>query len=151
MIKKIIFIIMIYVLYPNLLWAESATFAYRCKMDNGAVGYYDHPCDYMSDFHNGIFRGRKSIEEAIFVFKTYGKTKKGNNIYAYKINNKPSGKKLTTKQLADRRCKNAITKIPVVEKLLKDQNNKQILVKIKRSLARYNAIKNKYCEKLQDD
>ena len=162
MAKKILIIIF----YVNQIYADSAVLAYRCKMTNGATGYYDHPCDYMADFNVGIFRGQKIMEETIFTLKLYTKNKTAyNNIYAYKLDNKlptiltetKSRKKSTAIQLANKRCKNAIAKIPIIHKLLKNQNdqynnqdNKQMLTKLKRSLSRYKSIKNKYCINVAD-
>ncbi len=159
--QKYIKYIIIFILATRYLYAEPTKVAYRCKMINGAIGYYDRPCEYMESHGDGIFFGQKIAEETIFMFKSYNGNKNlvNNNIYNFTTNQQPNilattNKKLqplTINQLATKRCNNAREKILVIQDLLNNQyinnnnNIEPILAKAKRSLARYKIIKNKYC------
>lgn len=144
--QKYIKYIIIFILATRYLYAEPTKVAYRCKMINGAIGYYDRPCEYMESHGDGIFFGQKIAEETIFMFKSYNSNKNlvNNNIYNFTTNQQPN-------ILATKRCNNAREKILVIQDLLNNQyinnnnNIEPILAKAKRSLARYKIIKNKYC------
>lgn len=144
--QKYIKYIIIFILATRYLYAEPTKVAYRCKMINGAIGYYDRPCEYMESHGDGIFFGQKIAEETIFMFKSYNSNKNlvNNNIYNFTTNQRPN-------ILATKRCNNAREKILVIQDLLNNQyinnnnNIEPILAKAKRSLARYKIIKNKYC------
>lgn len=91
---------------------------------------------------NNLSRSSNSIQQELTV---------NHKIYD-KILNKHSNNE-QVKNLSTKRCQNALNKIPLITELLEKhqaltvkQNNKAIIVKLKRSLTRYNRIKKLYCE-----
>ena len=149
-------LILLCMIYANQIYATAASFAYRCKAANGSVGYYAHPCNYMASLNTGILRGQQITEEKVFLLKSYSSNQK--RIYDINLLTqkkqlpeksenlvKKSRKKLTSTQLANKRCKNSIAKISTIQELLKNKQGDQLSSKLKRALVRYKAINKKYC------
>jgi hypothetical protein len=162
-------------LYEPCLAEVSERLVYRCKLSNGSVGYYDRSCEYLVNNNAMLGEKILIEEKVfLFTFNSIKNRSfnNSNNIYishnklqdpkifsitTKDIINKNSDtnddetKKLIRDKLSIKRCKNAIAKISTIEELLKNQyinqnnNYEQVLAKVKRSLARYQKIKKKYC------
>ena len=125
-------------------------------MTDGTIGYYDRPCKYIvnSKFNNTnkleLITEKVLILKIINSFKHKTNHKFLTNYQIYDLN------KNLSNSLSNKRCQNALTKIPLITELLEkhqalsiinqNQNNQEIISKLKRSLARYNKIKKQSCE-----
>lgn len=160
MLKSNNFLILIYIIiyvflnildFNNIGFAaslEKSTTVYYCKLTDGTIGYYDRPCKYIVNSKFNNTNKLELITEKVLILKTNHKFLANYKIYdPYQD---PSNK------LPNKRCQNALTKIPLIIELLekhqtlsissKNQNNQEIIRKLKRSLARYNKIKQQSCE-----
>lgn len=162
-------------LYESCLAKVSERLVYRCKLSNGSVGYYDRSCEYLVNNESMLGKKILIEEKVfLFTFNSTKDRSfnNSNNIYIsynkfqdpkiFSITTKDiinkhfdadndETKKLIRDKLSIKRCKNAVAKITTIEELLRNQyinqnnNYEQVLAKAKRSLARYQKIKKKYC------
>lgn len=162
MVKSKNFLILIYIIiyiFLNVLVfnkisfaasLEKSTIVYYCKFTDLTIGYYDLPCKYIVNSKSNHTNKLELITEKLLILKTNHKIL--TNYKTYDLN------KNLSNSLSNKRCQNALTKIPLITELLEkhqalsiknqNQNNQEIIVKLKRSLARYTKIKKQSCENL---
>lgn len=174
---RIIILILIILSKPFLVMA-SERLVYRCKLSNGSVGYYDLPCEYLTSNNAILGEKLVVEEKALlftFYSKKNRSYNNGDHIYTshnrlqdlqifpiitkevankYTDINNIETKDLIKDKLSIKRCNKATDQIAIIEDLLKNQyinqnrNYEQALARAKRSLARYQKIKKKYCIEL---
>ena len=133
----------------NICYADRILTIYYCDFDQGKIGYYDLPCDYVLKHKIHNLNEYKLINQKFLKISLANSklTKLNDDLplpnHLKSCNNKNYQKEL---DLTDKRCANARSKIQSLKQLLnssiKDLNS---TIKIKRSLNRYRRICKKNC------